>query len=99
MDTVKTEKISILCNKQYGSRRGLNTQYILILLSHHWHTAPGKRGETRVIAVDVAGAFDKVSHPVVLNIASYLTLYLAQELSSHMAQYTVPRPGTTVQGQ
>ena len=57
------EKNSILSNNQYGFRRGMSTQDILTLLSHRWHTTSARGGSTRVIAVDVAGAFDKVSHP------------------------------------
>ena len=57
------EKNSILSNNQYGFRRGMRTQYILTLLSYRWRTPSARGGSTRVIAVDVAGAFDKVSHP------------------------------------
>ena len=53
----------ILSNKQYGFRQGMSTQDILTLLCHRWHTTSARGGLTRVIAVDVAGAFDKVSHP------------------------------------
>ena len=57
------EKNSILSNNQYGFRRGVSAQDILTLLSHRWHTTSARGGSTRVIAVDAAGAYDKVSHP------------------------------------
>ena len=61
-DTNFLEKNSILSYNQYSFRQGMNTQDILTLLSHHWHTTSARDGSTRVIAVDVAGAFGKVSH-------------------------------------
>ena len=41
----------------------MSSQDILTLLSHRSHTTSARGGSTRVIAVDVAGAFAKVSHP------------------------------------
>ena len=64
------ERNSILSSNQYGFRRGMSTQDILTLLSHRWHTTSARGGSTRVLAVDVAGAFDKVSHPGLLHKAS-----------------------------
>ena len=68
--TTFLEKNSILSNDQYGFRRGMSTQDILTLLSHRWHTTSARGGSTRVTAVDVAGAFDKVSHPGLVHKAS-----------------------------
>ena len=64
------ERNSILSSNQYGFRRGMSTQDILTLLSHRWHTTSARGGSTRVLAVDVAGAFDRVSHPGLLHKAS-----------------------------
>jgi len=38
------------------------TSDLLIALQHEWHQATSRGGLVRVLAVDVAGAFDKVSH-------------------------------------
>ena len=57
------EKNSILSNSQYGFRRCMSTQDILTLQSHRRHTTSARGGSTLVTAVDVAGAFDKMSHP------------------------------------
>ena len=60
------ERNHILSTNQYGFRQGLGTQDLLTLLHHRWSTVPAQAGAARVVAVNIAGAFDKVSHPGVL---------------------------------
>ena len=60
------ERNYILSTNQYGFRQGLGTQDLLTILHHRWSTVSAQGGAARVVAVDIAGAFDKVSHPGVL---------------------------------
>ena len=54
----------LLSSSQFGFRRGLGTSDLLTAQQHNWATTVGKGGAVRVLAVDIAGAFDRVSHPV-----------------------------------
>ena len=56
------ERRHILTTNQYGFRSGLGTQDLLTLLHHRWSTVATGGGAVRVVAVDIAGAFDRVSH-------------------------------------
>ena len=60
------EQNYILPTNQYGFRQGLGTQDLLTPLHHRWSTVSAQGGAVRVVAVDITGAFDKVSHPGVL---------------------------------
>ena len=60
------ERNHILSTNQYGFRQGLGTQNLLTLLHHRWSTVSAQGRAARVVAVDIAGAFDTVSHPGVL---------------------------------
>ena len=60
------ERRHILTANQYGFRSGLGTQDLLTLLHHRWSTVAAGRGAVRVVA-DIAGAFDRVSHPGVIH--------------------------------
>ena len=57
------ERNDLLSSSQFGFRRGLGTSDLLTALQHNWATTVGKGGAVRVLAVDIAGAFDRVSHP------------------------------------
>eukprot|EP00117_Sycon_ciliatum_P008800 scpid69633/ scgid2070/ RNA-directed DNA polymerase from mobile element jockey; Reverse transcriptase len=61
------ERRHILTANQYGFRSGLGTQDLLTLLHHRWSTVAAGGGAVRVVAVDIAGAFDRVSHPGVIH--------------------------------
>ncbi|XP_065195441.1 uncharacterized protein LOC135826763 [Sycon ciliatum] len=61
------ERQRILTANQYGFRSGLGTQDLLTLLHHRWSTVAAGGGAVRVVAVDIAGAFDQVSHPGVIH--------------------------------
>ena len=64
------EKHSVLSNRQFGFRSGLGTSDLLVSLHHQWSRTANQGGLVRVLAVDIAGAFDKVSHRGVLHKAS-----------------------------
>ena len=89
------ESNNILSRRQYGFRRGLSTQDVLTLLSHRWHTAAVVGGATRIIAVDIAGAFDKVSHPGIIHkcqqqgVGGALLTWLTDYLTSRQLQAVV----------
>ncbi|XP_065174836.1 uncharacterized protein LOC135804803 [Sycon ciliatum] len=55
---------------QYGFRQGLSTSDLLTSLNHSWVSEVNRGGAVRVLAVDIAGAFDKVSHRGVLHKAA-----------------------------
>ena len=54
----------------YGFRQGLSTSDLLTSLNHSWFSKVNRGGAVRVLAVDIAGAFDKVSHRGVLHKAA-----------------------------
>ena len=56
------ESNSILAMRQFGFRRGLGTSDLLTKLHGEWSRAAGSGGSAHVLAIDIAGAFDKVSH-------------------------------------
>ena len=56
------ESNSILSTRQFGFRRGLGTSDLLTKLHGEWSRAAGSGGFAHVLAIDIAGAFDKVSH-------------------------------------
>ena len=71
---------------QYGFRQGLSTSDLLTSLNHSWVFEVNRGGAVRVLAVDIAGAFDKVSHRGVLHkAASYgITCPLLNWLSDYL---------------
>lgn len=60
------EKYDILFKSQHGFRRGLSTTTQLIETVHDLSQRINCRGQTDVIFLDFAKAFDKVSHPKLL---------------------------------
>ena len=66
------EKENLLSKHQFGFRTGLGTADLLTSLNHQWLSCINTGGAVRVLAVDIAGAFDRVSHLGVLHkIRSY----------------------------
>ena len=61
------EKKELLSAHQFGFRPGLSAADLLTSLSHQWQLCVNAGGAVRVLAVDIAGAFDKVSHVGVLH--------------------------------
>ena len=82
------EKEELLSAHQFGFRSGLGAADLLTALNHEWMNTINSGGAVRVLAVDIAGAFDKVSHAGVLHKAKaygicrdlhrWLTAYLTQ---------------------
>ena len=60
----------VLSAHQSGFRRRLGADDLLTALQHHWATTAGNGDFVHVLATDIAGAFDKVSHRGVLYKAS-----------------------------
>lgn len=61
------EKNSVLSTRQCGFRSDLGTSDLLISLHHQRSRTANHDGLVRVLAVDIAGAFDKVFHRGVLH--------------------------------
>ena len=59
-----------LSNHQYGFRHGLSTYDLLTSLNHSWVSEVTRGGAVRMLAVDIAGVFDNVSHRGVLHQAA-----------------------------
>ena len=56
------ESRGVLFPQQFGFRKGLSTTDLLMKLYHKWAAAAASGGSAHVLAIDIAGAFDKVSH-------------------------------------
>ena len=52
----------LLSTNQYGFRKGRSASDLLLLLSRTWHDALDSGRPSLVIALDIAGAFDRVWH-------------------------------------
>ena len=61
------EHISILSPCQFDVHGGLSIADLLTKLHHEWSMSLASGGAVHVLAIDIAGAFDKVSHPGVLH--------------------------------
>ena len=66
------ERYKLLTPHQFGFRRRLGTSDALQALHHAWITAVGRGGAARILAVDIAGAFDRVSHAGLLHKVRHL---------------------------
>ena len=89
------EARSLLSCRQYGFRRGLGTADLLTALQFEWTQAIGSGGCVQALAADIAGAFDKVSHPGVLHkmremgVTGLALSWLHDYLSTRHMQVTV----------
>lgn len=61
------ERHIVLSPRQFGFSRGLGTADLLTALHHECSGIVGRNGIARLVAVDIAGAFDKVSHTGILH--------------------------------
>ena len=61
------ERHKLIPDSQFGFRRGRGTADILTALQNEWVQTVGQGGCAHVVAVDIAGAFDRVSHCGVLH--------------------------------
>ena len=89
------ERENLLSAYQFGFRSGLGAADLLTALNREWLTSITNGGEGRVLAVDIAGAFDKVSRAGVLRkLSSYgvggsLRRWLTDYLSNRALQVVV----------
>ena len=56
------EKYHLMSNKQFGFRKNRSTADLLLKITSSWNKSLDKGKETYVIALDIAGAFDRVWH-------------------------------------
>lgn len=61
------ERNNVIPDSQYGFRSGRGTADVLTALQSEWVQAVASGGCAQVIAVDIAGAFDRVSHIGILH--------------------------------
>ena len=52
----------LLTTEQFGFRKGLGRADLLTALHNEWATTVSRGGLVRVLAIDIAGTFDRVSH-------------------------------------
>ena len=55
-------KLGVISSRQYGFRKGLGTSDLLMKLHNDWSSTAASGGMVHVLAIDIAGAIDKVSH-------------------------------------
>ena len=60
--TTFLDKHRLLSNRQFGFRTNMSTNDILLHLSTSWHQSLDRGRDSFVIALDIAGAFDRVWH-------------------------------------
>ena len=60
------ESHGLLCDRQYGFRRGRSTGDLLAYLSEKWCQSIHHFGESKVVALDISKAFDRVWHGALL---------------------------------
>ena len=97
------ETNGILSKRQYGFRRGLGTSDLLSLVQHEWASTLAHGGEVHAMALDIAGAFDKVSHSGVLfkaeryGITGQLLSWITSYLQKRQLQVVVSGQCSTLQ--
>ena len=95
------ERISILSPCQFSFPGGLSTVDLLTKLHHEWSKSLASGGAVHVLAIDIAGAFDKVSHPGVLHkakcygISGILLTWLQSYLESRQIKAVVGGQSST----
>ena len=90
------ETHQLFSSSQFGFRRGLGTSDLLTALQHSWATTLAGGGLVHALAVDIAGAFDKVSHPGVLAKAQQCGIH--GQLLAWLRSYLHDRKLTVVVG-
>ena len=85
----------LLSNNQFGFRRRVGTADLLTSLQHEWASALSAGSIAHVLAVDIQGAFDKVSHAGLISklqgygIGGNLLLWLTDYLLNRRLQTVV----------
>ena len=92
----RLERENALSIHQYGFRQGLSKSDLLTSLNHAWVSEVNRGGAVRVLVVDIAGAFDKVSHRGVIHKAE--SYGITGPLLSWLANYLLDRKMEVVVG-
>ena len=87
--TIYIERNYLLSNKQFGFRQNRSTADLLLNLSTDWNKALDNGKYTYVIALDIAGAFDRVWHKGL--IAKLLSFGLDSDVTDLMENYLMDR--------
>ena len=61
------ESNKIISDRQYGFRQQRSTGDLLAYVTNIWNSTLEKHGESRVVALDISKAFDRVWHPALIN--------------------------------
>ena len=89
------DRHELVTTREFGFRKGLGTADLLTVLHHEWATTVRRGGLVRVVAIDIAGAFDLVSHAGLIHqvasmgIAGQLLTWLSDYLSGGRLQVVV----------
>ena len=89
------DRHELLITRQFGFRKRLGTADLLTVLHHEWVTTVSRGRLVRVLAIDIAGAFDRVSHAGLIHkvasmgIAGQLLTWLSDYLSGRRLQVVV----------
>lgn len=81
----------LIHDRQYGFRRGRSTADLLSYVTQIWNSALQSYGETSIVALDIAKAFDRVWHAALLNkLPSYgFPTKLCQWISDFLSGRTI----------
>eukprot|EP00117_Sycon_ciliatum_P031201 scpid26526/ scgid24448/ RNA-directed DNA polymerase from mobile element jockey; Reverse transcriptase len=86
---------TLLSANQFGFRKSIGTADLLTSLQHEWALTTSKGGTIQALAIDIAGAFDRVSHPGLLcklrgyGIGGQLLAWLTSYLQNRKLQAVV----------
>ena len=77
---------NVFSTRQFGFRHGHSAADLLSSLHNQWLHTAGEKGAARILTIDIAGAFDRVSHPGVLHKSNVYGLrgQMHQWLSSYL---------------
>ena len=82
------ESKNVFAKRQFEFRHGHRVADLLSSLHHRWLHTAREKGAAGILAIDIAGAFDRVSHPGVLHKSNVYSLrgQLHQWLSSYLSE-------------
>ena len=96
------DRHELLTTRQFGFRKGLGTADLLTALHHEWATTVSRGGLVRILAIDIAGAFNWVSRAGLLHkvasmgIAGQLLTWLSNYLFGRRLQIVVGGQHTAI---
>ena len=86
----------VLTTEQFGFRKGLGRADLLTALHNEWATTVSRGGLVRVLAIDIADAFDRVSHAGLLH--KVASMGIADQLLTWLTDYLFGRNRQVVVG-